>query len=276
MTDPDRQVTLVQRATSPRTPVDSDERGEHRDPRQEQGSRGRPRWIPAVILVLVLGLLGAVVGVSDHLARQYAEDQIAERVRAELALESAPQVEIAGAFFLPQLLSQRIGEVRLRTDFADLAVQESSFELHEVDLTLREVTSDDWFDHVSVGELEGVGRLTWDGVSGVVGERLEFGGVDEQGRGRVKLDQTIGFEGLRLDITLSGRPEIDPATGQLQLREPQVAVSGITLPADLVADLVSSRLQPIDLPLPDGFSVTEVGAREDGLVVRLRGTGVGL
>lgn len=234
----------------------------------------RPRWVPALILVLVLGLLGAVVGVTDHLTRQYAEDRIAEQVSTEFGLGEPPPVEITGLFFLPQLLGQNIGEVRLSAPRADLAVEGNTFELHDLDLVLRDLSSQDWFDHVTIGELEGTGLLTWSGVAAIVGETLEYGGVDDQGRGRISLDQSIGFEGLQLDITVSGRPEINAGTGQLQLLEPEVAVSGITLPADLVADLVSSRLQPIDLPLPEGFSITELTATEAGLQVRLHGADI--
>lgn len=265
---PEESATIIDEGTQVQS-TDDTERVEPDRPR-------RPRWIPALILVLVVGLLGSVVGVADHLTRQYAEDRIAEQVATEFGLGAPPPVQIPGLFFLPQLLGQRIGEVRLTADRADLAVAGNTFELHDLELVLRDLSSDDWFDHVVIGELDGTGLLTWSGVASIVGQTLEYGGVDDQGRGRISLDQSIGFEGLQLNITVSGRPAINPDTGQLQLLEPAVAVSGITLPADLVADLVASRLQPIDLPLPDGFSVTEVAATESGLQVRLNAVDVSL
>src|SRR5699024_5583668 len=99
---------------------------------------------------------------------------------------------------------------------------------------------------------------------------------DDQGRGRVAITQRLQFKGLDLPITLTGRPAIDEQSGKLELVEPSVAVSGVTLPADLVADLVTSRLQPIDLPMPAGLKVTAVTAGSDGLALTLRGADVTL
>src|SRR5699024_12325458 len=99
---------------------------------------------------------------------------------------------------------------------------------------------------------------------------------DDQGRGRVGITQRLQFKALARPIPLTGRPAIDEQSGKLELVEPSVAVSGVTLPADLVADLVTSRLQPIDLPMPAGLKVTAVTAEPEGLLLTLQGSQVAM
>lgn len=229
-----------------------------------------------MVLVLVIGLLGAIVGVADTAARRHAEAQVAGRMQTELQLTEAPQVRIGGLLFLGQFLRQRLDTVHVTADTATVDVDGSGVELQGVDLWLYDVSSDDWFDSATVGRLEGSGRATWPSVTTLVGQQITYSGPDDQGRGRVAITQRLQFQGLDLPITLTGRPTIDEETGKLELVEPSVAVSGVTLPADLVADLVTSRLQPIDLPMPAGLKVTAVTAEPDGLAMTLRGADVTL
>lgn len=229
-----------------------------------------------MILVLVLALLGAIVGVVDTAARRRAEGQVADRMQAELQLTSAPEVRIGGVLFLGQFLQQRLGKVHVTADAATVDVEGGQVELQQVDLWLHDVTSGDWFDSATVGRVEGAGMATWPSVTTLVGEEITYSKPDDQGRGRVAISQRLQFQGLDLPITLTGRPTIDEQSGKLELVEPSVAVSGVTLPADLVADLVTSRLKPIDLPMPAGLRVTEVTAEPDGLKLTLQGSEVSM
>ena len=229
-----------------------------------------------MVLVLVIGLLGAIVGVADTAARRHAEAQVAGRMQAELQLTEAPQVRIGGLLFLGQFLRQHLDTVHVTADTATVDVDGSRVELQGVDLWLYDLSSDDWFDTATVGRLEGAGLATWPSVTTLVGEEIAYSEPDDQGRGRVAITQRLQFKGLDLPITLTGRPAIDEQSGKLELVEPSVAVSGVTLPADLVADLVTSRLQPIDLPMPAGLKVTAVTAEPDGLALTLRGADVTL
>lgn len=239
-------------------------------------SRRRPPWVTAVVLVLVLGLLGAIIGVADTAARRHAESQVAGRMQTELQLTTSPEVRIGGVLFLGQFLQQRLGQIHVTADAAAVDVEGGRVELEQIDLWLHDVTSDDWFNSVTVGRLEGTGRATWPSVTTLVGQEISYSGRDDQGRGRVAITQRLQFQGLDLPITLTGRPTIDEQSGKLELVEPSVAVSGVTLPADLVADLVTSRLKPIDLPMPAGLRVSDVSAEPDGLVLTLHGSQVAL
>src|SRR5699024_10559813 len=197
-------------------------------------------------------------------------------MQAELQLTEAPQVRIGGLLFLGQFLRQHLDTVHVTADTATVDVDGSRIELQGVDLWLYDVSSDDWFDTATVGRLEGAGRATWPSVTTLVGQEITYGGPDDQGRGRVAITQRLQFQGLDLPITLTGRPTIDEQSGKLELVEPSVAVSGVTLPADLVADLVTSRLQPIALPMPAALRVTEVTAEPEGLLLTLQGSQVAM
>lgn len=238
------------------------------------GRRRRPAWFTPILLVLVLCLVGALLVLGDTLGRRWAEGVIADRVRTELGLSAAPVVRIEGVPFLTQVASQRLAAVHVTAEQTTLPVDGRPVELRGVDLWLRGVTQRDNFAEISVADLAGGGQLAWVSVSQVTGTTIDWSGRDDQGRGRIAVRHILAFQGLSIPITLTGRPVINVATRQLSFAEPTVAVAGHTLPADLVADLLTRNLKPIDLPLPPGLTVTEVTAEESGLGVRLTGTDV--
>src|SRR5699024_7501024 len=169
-----------------------------------RGGRQRPRWVAPMVLVLVIGLLGAIVGVADTAARRHAEAQVAGRMQAELQLTEAPQVRIGGLLFLGQCLRQHLDTVRVTADTATVDVDGARVELQGVDLWLYDLSSDDWFDTATVGRLEGAGLATWPSVTTLVGEEIAYSEPDDQGRGRVAITQRLQFKGLDLPITLTG------------------------------------------------------------------------
>lgn len=237
-------------------------------------ARRRPAWFAPILLILVLGLLAALLVLGDSLGRRWTEGMIAERVRDELGLSAAPAVTVEGTPFLTQVAAQRLDAVHVVSAETTVAVAGRPVTLRGVDLWLRGVTERDNFAQITVADLAGRGQLGWTSVAQVIGTEITWSGKDDQGRGRIALRHNLEFQGLSVPITLTGRPVINAATHQLSFAEPTVAISGITLPADLVADLLTRNLKPIDLPLPPGLAVTEVTAEEAGLTVVLTGTDV--
>jgi len=245
--------------------------GAQRPPR-----RRRPRWFAPLLALVLLGLLASLLVLGDVLGRRWAEDQIAARVQTELGLDAPPAVDVTGTPFLTQVAARRLDAVHVTADSTRVTTEGVVVELQGVDLWLRGVTLRVNFSKATVADLAGQGRLSWPSVRDLTGIDLRWAGADAQGRGRITMQHDLEFQGLHLPITLTARPEIDPATRQLRFAEPTVAVSGFPLPADLVADLLSRTLRPIDLPLPAGLQIGEVRAEEAGLTIALTGTDVDL
>jgi len=243
-------------------------------PSSQRRGRRRPAWFAPILIVIVLGLIGALLVLGDTLGRRWAEGMIADRVQTSLGLDVPPQVTVDGVPFLTQVAAQRLDAVHVTAPVTTVQVDGHAVSLSDVDLWLRGVTQQDNFATITVADLQGQGRLAWASVAAITGTEISYSGTDDAGRGRVALRHDLEFQGLTVPITLTGRPVIDPDTHQLSFAEPTVAVAGFTLPADLVAGLLAQNLKPIDLPLPDGLTVTEVTAGTEGLAVVLAGTDV--
>ncbi|MGD7708284.1 LmeA family phospholipid-binding protein [Microlunatus sp. Y2014] len=233
-----------------------------------------PRWFKPAMILVALALVATLLVLADTVGRQYAEGEVATRVQTELGLTSPPAVSIGGTSFLVQAASQNFAEVSVTGDRVEMDAAVGRVTLTGVDLTLSDVSSQDWFTTITVGTLHGSGTAPWETVSALAGTELRHADPDAQGRGRVVISQNLEFRGLSVPITLTGRPEINAATGQLTLAEPTVAVSGIDLPAELVSDLLTRNLKPIDLELPHGLQVTDVTSTPDGMVLTLAGSDI--
>ncbi|GHE57570.1 hypothetical protein GCM10018785_28430 [Streptomyces longispororuber] len=109
-------------------------------PNHRRGSRRRRNrfaGLPlAAKLLVALAVGAAFLVLADRWALLYAEHEAADRLKGQLGLSAAPEVDIEGFPFLTQVLDQRLDEVRVTVP--DVAADRVS--LAKVSATAKDVT----------------------------------------------------------------------------------------------------------------------------------------
>ncbi|MFE6958541.1 DUF2993 domain-containing protein [Streptomyces sp. NPDC057696] len=176
-------------------------------PNHRRGSRRRNRFagLPlatkAVVGILVLATF---VTLADRWALLYAEHRAADRLKDQLHLSAAPEVDIEGFPFLTQLADRRLDEVKVTVP--DVAASRVS--LAKVSATIRDVRIDgDGPTDVRgarIGGMTGEVLLTFDDLNRELGaSQVTFSG---QGRDRVLARGRLPVAGhdlkVRADATI--------------------------------------------------------------------------
>ncbi|MFF2504868.1 DUF2993 domain-containing protein [Streptomyces sp. NPDC058067] len=175
-------------------------------PNHRRGSRRRNRFagLPlatkAVVGILVLA---AFLTLADRWALLYAEHRAAGRLKDQLHLTAAPEVDIQGFPFLTQLAGRRLDEVRVTVP--DVAASRVS--LAKVSATIRDVRIEGEGTDVRgarIGDMTGEVLLSFDDLNRELGaSQVAFTG---QGRDRVLARGTLPVAGhdlrLRADATI--------------------------------------------------------------------------
>lgn len=212
-------------------------------------------------VVTVVILAGGAVAV-DVIARDRAEERIAEEVAIELGLEDSPEVTVGGTVFLPQVAGGSISHVRVEAESATLA------SLPMVDLVL---------------ELEGVSAS-----EPYTAELADFTGI-------VPLDAVRELNDAELDISIEdgavvvgaellGFPVeaiVTPvADGRAVVATVEsLRLAGITVELSELSESLAQSLTEVRVPidgLPEGMELTEVIVVDDGFFVTARGADVTL
>ncbi len=212
--------------------------------------------------VLVLALVAGALVAADTIARSRTEDEIAANLTAIPGVVGEPHVSVAGFPFLTQVSAGSLRSVRVTAPEAVLG----GLHLEDVEVDLTDVGTDAPYP---AARAVMTGRATPDDLEAVVDAGLDL----EIRRGELVATTTV--LGLPLDVVLDPRPdgrevEVDVVGFTLA----GVGVSADELPAD-VTDLLQGLRFAVD-DLPPGMSLTEVGVRDDVVVLRAEGVDLDL
>jgi len=237
-----------------------------RGPRGERGAAGA-RF--AIVFVVVAAVLAGLFYAGDAYAHGRVEREVAATLQGELGTPAVPGVEIEGRPFLTQVVARRLREVHVVADDVG-RTNGAALPIAHVDLTLRDLTTTDWWKTMNVARADGTALVEHAALAQVAGVPLAYAG---DGRYRVEADQSL--YGLTVKATVTGGLALDAAAQTVTLSDPTIQVAGYTLP-DVVADqLIKAVVRPIPLEgIPFELRVSSVDARDDGLHVGLTGADI--
>lgn len=122
---------------------------------------------------------------------------------------------------------------------------------------------------IVAGRVEGSAAMSWATLGDLSGLDLSYAPPD-----RVLLRESVRVLGREIPLTVEGRPELDPATGDLAIRDATATVAGATVPQPLVDPVLARVDRGYRLP-PLGtlaYGAVEVGP--DAVRINLAGTDV--
>lgn len=234
-----------------------------RTARDERGRAG----LGVVIVLLVLLIVAGVLLGADTYASRRVEREVALQLQTELGTPGVPQVDVVGWPFLTQVVSREISTVHVVADDVGAATDAGTLPIEHVDMTLTDVTTDDWWQTMNAGRADGTARVGYDELRATSGVPLAY-----VGGGRFSVDRTTDLYGLSVRATVTGRLALDVGDQTLTLADPTVEVAGYSLPDVVATGLIAAVVKPIPLTgIPFGLEVTSVDPRDDALYVGLSG-----
>ena len=234
-------------------------------------SQARPRarrgpWRGIIILLVVLALLGAGLYFVDGYAEREVERIAMSDLQNQLATPEPPTVDIEGSAFLPQVAARSFESVHVVADQVGLR-SEQTLTIAHVDLRLTDVSTQDWFDTMTVSHAEGTARIDYDVLQALAGIPLTY-----VGDGRVEITTTTTVLGQNVDARITGTPRLNVGDQTVTLADPQITVAGVNLPEFTAQALLRAVLKPIPIgDLPMGLTVIAIDPRDDGIQMDLVG-----
>ncbi|HEY5820363.1 MAG TPA: DUF2993 domain-containing protein [Propionibacteriaceae bacterium] len=223
-----------------------------------------------IVLVVAVLLVGGLY-YADGYAHEKIEARVAADLQTQLGTPTPPQVDIAGFPFLTQVVTQSIETVRVTGE--DLGQQnEAQLVVSEADLTLSDVTSDDWFKTMNVAHAEGDALVGFDQLQALAGVPLTYAGG-----GRFEIDSTTTVLGYPVKARITGGLELNVADQTVTLSEPKVEVADVTLPDIAAKALLKAVVKPIPITgIPFGLTLTSMKVEDDGLHADLAGDNIAI
>ncbi|MFI7321557.1 DUF2993 domain-containing protein [Streptomyces venezuelae] len=175
-------------------------------PNHRRGSRRRNRFagLPLAAKALVAVLVAAAfLALGDRWALLYAEHEAAEKLKDQMNLSAAPEVDIEGFPFLTQVLDKRVDKVRVTVP--DVAADRIS--LAKVSATATNVTINGdgptSIKGASIGEMNGEVLLSFDDLNRELGaSQVTFTG---RGKDEVLARGTLPVAGHDLKVRADAR-----------------------------------------------------------------------
>ena len=232
----------------------------------ERGSAGVRATL--VFLVVAAVLAAALYG-TDSYVHGRVERELAARLQPELGTPAAPEVEIAGRPFLTQVAARDVRTVHLVGD--DLGSgADGTLPIEHVDLTMTDVTTNDWWRTMTVGYAQGSARVSYDALRASAGVPLSY-----LGGGRFAVDSDTSVYGIPVKAKVTGRLALDVPSQAVSLADPTVEVNGVQLPEVAARALITTVVKPIPLEgVPFDLKVTSIDAQDDGLHAGLSGDNI--
>ena len=237
------------------------------EPTDRIASRGRPRTIRRllVVLVVVLVLAGLFV-IADRVVQRLTEDRVATRVQTQLGAPVKPGVDLGPFPFLHEIATGRLDSARVRIDEVALPDRNGAT-VTDVDATFTNVTMSDRFSRIVADQGQATGLLSYRSLSALTGLDVEYAGTD---RVQIRFESVVG--NWTVAGTATGRPVLDVENQSLEIADAQVSVTSEGVPqpvADAAGQFVLRRV-PLDT-LPYELRLTSIAVREDGVQVAATG-----
>ena len=223
-------------------------------------------------VLVAVGILLVLLVVADRVAVAVADRAVAEQIRAELALEQTPAVEIHGFPFLPQAIGGHYRDVEVRipdVDSGSLQNIQVEARLHGVRAPLNQMIGRR-LDEVPVQDIAGSLAVRYEDLAQA--SRVPGLQITPSGDG-LRVTGQVQVAGRQIEASARGR--ITVQDNDLVVTADQAEVGGVELPAVVraqAARLLSFQVSPRSLPL--GLRITGVQVGRDSLGVQAQASDV--
>ncbi|WP_338041410.1 DUF2993 domain-containing protein [Microlunatus panaciterrae] len=223
----------------------------------------------AMVLLLVAVLVCAATVAGDRLLHGYAENRVTAELQRSLGTVEPPTVDIAGDWFLPQVVGRRFSEVHIVA--SGVSPPGGGPDLEQLDLRMADVAATHGYRTFTAATVQGSARVGYAALSTYSGRKLSYAGDGQ----RVRLTVQTTVLGVSMTAKVTGKLGLDVRAQTVDLVDPEISVAGLELPAAVTEQLLARVLKPIAVDgLPLGLRLSSITAGPDGVDCGLGARGV--
>lgn len=228
--------------------------------------------------LIVLFVLAVLFVAADRLAVTLVEGEAAEKIKNAKGVPSTAEtsVDIKGFPFLTQVVGRELDEVDAElTGMKTQAADGGDLTVTRVDAQLKDVRINRDYDGAVADEATGSAFVTYKDLTGAApdGVRVNWGGKDDKGKGRVKVTAGISLLGQKFERSVTSTVSLS--------KNDTVKLHADEVPGGDIPGLEDTIRERIDFArkiagLPPGLELDRVEATKKGIELSVRGKDVKL
>ncbi|MFI0983409.1 DUF2993 domain-containing protein [Streptomyces sp. NPDC021093] len=225
------------------------------------------------ILLILVVIFGGIFVAADRFAVNYAEGEVAAKVRTSQGLSADPQIDIKGFPFLTQILGKKLDQVDVTMDGVEASTtQGRNLKVGRMTAELHDVTLSNNFSSATAARATGTAVISYDDLTRAAGDKdvkLAYGG-----NGKVKVTGTVSVLGREIQRSVLSSVSLKNSGKSVAVRADEVPGQGIPGLEGMIRKKIDFE-RPIG-GLPNGLVLDKITPVETGMQIGVTGTSVHL
>ncbi|WLW54009.1 DUF2993 domain-containing protein [Streptomyces sp. YU58] len=234
------------------------------------------------ILLIVAVILGGLFVVADRVAVNFAEGEVADRLKTQEGLASTPDVSIEGFPFLTQVAGGELDDVRVgMKDYeADTGTGGQRIRIDDLQANMRGVAFSGDYSSATANAASGTASITYaELLKTAASEETELPlgitakvvGLSDGGNGKIKVD--VKVSALQQPVSVLSTVTVDGDT--VRVHADSIPSFGGIQAAENEVRSITDFEQKIE-GLPGGIKLDTVRAAQNGVDITVKGSNVHL
>ncbi|MCX5200342.1 DUF2993 domain-containing protein [Streptomyces sp. NBC_00237] len=224
------------------------------------------------ILLILAVVFGGIFVAADRFAVNYAENEVASKVRTSQGLSAEPTVDIKGFPFLTQVLGKELEQVDVTMDGLEASADGKKLAVGKMTAELHEVVLNSSFTSATAARATGTAVISYDDLTRAAGDKdvkLAYGG-----NGKVKVTGTASVLGREFTRSVMSTVSLKNGGRSIAVRADEVPGQGIPGLEGIIRKKIDFE-RPIG-GLPNGLKLDKVTPVQTGMEISVSGTNVHL
>ncbi|MFJ8946561.1 DUF2993 domain-containing protein [Streptomyces sp. NPDC102395] len=238
------------------------------------------------ILLVVVVILGGLFVIADRLAVNFAEDETAEKLKANEGLATTPDVSIKGFPFLTQVAGGELDdvEVGIKDYEATAGTGGEKIRIQDLQANMKGVAFSSDFSSATAADATGSASISYaELLKAAKSEPNRVGpgvtarvvGLSDGGNGKIKVTVEASVLGNKLPQPLTVLSSVAVEGDMVRVHADTLPSFGGVRAAENEVRSITDFQQKID-DLPGGIKLDKVEAAADGVEISVKGSNVRL
>ncbi|MEU0058515.1 DUF2993 domain-containing protein [Streptomyces sp. NPDC006334] len=238
------------------------------------------------ILLVVVVILGGLFVIADRLAVNFAEDETAEKLKANEGLATTPDVSIKGFPFLTQVAGGELDdvEVGIKEYEATAGTGGEKIRIQDLQANMKGVAFSSDFSSATAADATGSASISYAELLKAAksepnrvgpGVTAQVVGLSDGGNGKIKVTVEASVLGTKLPQPLTVLSSVAVEGDTVRVHADTLPSFGGVRAAENEVRSITDFQQKID-DLPGGIKLDKVEAAADGVEISVKGSNVRL
>jgi hypothetical protein len=238
------------------------------------------------ILLVVVVVLGGLFVLADRLAVNFAEGEVADKVKANEGLATTPDVSIKGFPFLTQVVGGSLddGELGIKDYQAATGANGRTIRIDDLQADMKGVDFSSDFSSATASSATGTASITYaellktaksEPTRVIQGVTANVVGLSDGGNGKIKVAVQATVLGTKLPQPVYVLSTVTVEGDTVRVHADSLPSFGGVRAAENEVRSITDFQQKID-KLPGGIKLDKVVAAKDGVEISVKGSNVRL